>query len=213
MSVNWYLGDGIKSYSVNPYQDISKIKRVQSLEKSKLNPKMSSLISYMNNFDHKLHEYHHTDNHVKTPPENHQSVMAKVIMSSPPITLPHDTKIPDAIDYIQKYHHHHFPIVDQDNRMVGLVTDRDFLRNTPSTAHNSPSEKGHVKDDTVASLMSTKLLIAQETTSAYDIGKVMLQDKIKCVPILDDQLKLKGIITSSDLIRSIIEHPFIDRNA
>ena len=49
-----------------------------------------------------------------------------------------DTKIPEAIEYIQKFHHHHFPIVNQEREMVGLVTDRDFLRNAPSAEHNSP---------------------------------------------------------------------------
>ena len=85
MSVNWYLDDGINQYTLYPYQDISKIKKIPNLESSKFSLRTASLVSYIKNFNHELHDYKEGEGN-QSESLNYQSVMAKVVMSSPPIT-------------------------------------------------------------------------------------------------------------------------------
>lgn len=133
-------------------------------------------------------------------------VLAKYVMKSPVITLKSDVKIEIAKDLIRKHHFHHFPIVDEQDKIIGLLTDRDLLRNSPNQQHRRSEDKVSTDLDAVSNLMSTKLVVAYANTPIADIGRSMLAENIQCVPIVDHEHQVIGIVTSSDFIRCVIEH-------
>jgi CBS-domain-containing membrane protein len=208
LSINWYLGNGEKPDRIEPHPGISPVKKVSAPQKiDLLQPRVASLVKDVD----KIYKDVEKRESQTSKQDKTFIVHAKTIMSKPVVTLHRDTTKFDAIQQIRRFHYHHFPIVDNQDKIVGIITDRDFLRDAPNLHHRQKSDDDNSDETTVAAIMSTKLLIVNEETCVHEIGRVMLHEKIKCVPVVDQENKVKGMITSSDMICCIIDHPEVDR--
>ena len=85
----------------------------------------------------------------------------------------------------------HLPVV-RDGRLVGLVTQRDLLR-TLST-HDRRSS-------TVRDIMIGAPATARPTTSLVAAARQMLEQKYGCLPVVESDGRLVGIITEADFVR------------
>jgi IMP dehydrogenase len=111
-----------------------------------------------------------------------------------PITLRKDAYVKDALDIMKEYKIGGIPVVDADNRLVGIVTNRDlrFERN-----HDKP----------VVDVMTTENLITTTEFTDFEKAADILQEhKIEKLPVVDDDFKLVGLITYKDIIK-IKERP------
>jgi predicted transcriptional regulator len=84
------------------------------------------------------------------------------------------------------------PVV-KNGQVIGIITDRDIRRKTGN-------EIIHVQ-----AAMSRDLLTVTPQTSVWDAARLLFERKIGGMPVLDDQLALVGIITTSDLLRAFAE--------
>jgi len=85
----------------------------------------------------------------------------------------------------------HFPVVDERNHLIGVVSDRDLLR-----AFGSPEIKRVVIKD----IMSKKVQTVSEETAAVDAVEAMLEHKIGCLPVVGDDGHLVGLVTETDFM-------------
>ncbi len=85
----------------------------------------------------------------------------------------------------------HFPVVDERNHLIGVVSDRDLLRAFGSRE----IERVVVKD-----IMSKKVQTVSEDTSAVDAVEAMLEHKIGCLPVVGDDGHLVGLVTETDFM-------------
>ena len=93
------------------------------------------------------------------------------------------------------------PIVDDDNKLVGIVTERDFAL----------TMAGILTDELVKDYMTTEVITTTPGTPIEGVSKIMVRNKLRRVPILgkaieDDSLhsedeELEGIITSNDVLK------------
>ena len=90
-------------------------------------------------------------------------------------------------------------------RLVGIVTDRDLRKAAPSS--KSPlttSEREEFMDELkVVEVMSRKLITASPSTTVREAAKVMVREKIGCLPVVDDNT-LVGIVTETDLLEILV---------
>lgn len=209
MSINWYLGDGSKTYKIERHPGIVPVSKVSAPRKADLQPRVSSLVKHVE----KIYQDVKKKDTQASKQEKTFKVQAQTIMSTPVMTLHMDTAKSDAIQQIRRFHYHHFPVVDKQGKIVGMITDRDFLRDAPNLHHRQKGDdkNKNIEEATVAAIMSTKLLIVNKETCVHEIGRVMLHEKIKCVPVVDQDNMVIGIITSSDMIRCIIDYPDVDQ--
>jgi acetoin utilization protein AcuB len=149
-------------------------------------------------------------NHHQRSGKHETKVLAKFVMNSPVVTLASSTKVEEAKDLIRQHHYHHFPVVDSQQKITGILTDRDLLRNSPNLEHRSQEIEGTDPLKDISALMSTKLVVAYANTPLSEIGKAMLAENIKCVPIIDQEHQVMGMVTSSDFIRCVIQHHEVD---
>ena len=118
---------------------------------------------------------------------------ATVVSVTDSCTLEH------ALDLMEKHNFRHLPVVSGD-RLVGIISDRDAL------LMSADSEKPEAPGVTVKEAMSTELLTATRQTEIRLVAETMVESRIGCLPILDADDLLVGIVTTDDVLRSIACH-------
>jgi IMP dehydrogenase len=111
-----------------------------------------------------------------------------------PFYLTADRQVFDAEHLMGKYRISGVPIVDEDQKLVGILTNRDlrFI------------EDYSIKIDEV--MTKENLVTAPVGTTLNDAEKILQQYKIEKLPLVDDEGVLKGLITIKD-IEKVIEFP------
>ncbi len=121
------------------------------------------------------------------------------------VTVTPETTLPDA-HRIMSAKKIRCLLIMRNDQLVGIVTRRGLLRADPSSMAMAASWVGHypLSEETVEKIMTTEVI----TISRMLIGKaarVMLENKITSLPVVDADRKLVGILTSSDLFRMVVE--------
>ena len=114
----------------------------------------------------------------------------KDYMTKNVINVSPDTPIEDVVNLMKESHHNSYPVVEN-NKLVGMVTAFDIV---------AKEREGQVR-----SIMSTKLVVANENLSINDASRVMFRRGISRMPVVDEKGALVGIITNTDMVRSHIE--------
>lgn len=125
------------------------------------------------------------------------------LMSSRVVTLRPDDTLAQARALMQSHRIRHLPVTTGDGRLVGLVTHRDVLAAAPSSLEMRAEQYrmrilGHAR---VAETMETHLSVALAGDAAADAGERMIRQKIGCLPVVEPDGVLKGILTEEDFLR------------
>ena len=124
----------------------------------------------------------------------------KDIMVKNVITVNPNATVKDATKLMNK-HNIGCLIVVGKGKVVGIVTERDILRKIVETSKNPEKTK-------ISEIMSTKLLVAAPNMDVVDAAKIMLQRKIKKLPIVTNK-KLVGLVSLTDIARTVRIEPEI----
>ena len=103
-----------------------------------------------------------------------------------------------ALDIVRKFHatgFRHLLLADEQNRLAGVISDRDVIRCFGMDGAPSSDELQRIR---AGDLMSSDLLTVNSTTPLDRVVGLMVDEGISCVPVLDDG-RLVGILTNSDL--------------
>lgn len=113
------------------------------------------------------------------------------IMTSHILTIPKEKTIHEALEVMNEKSIHHLLVVE-DSLIIGLVSKSDL--------HNySPKQL-------IESMMIKKVLLCLKSTQVKIVATVMLEEKISCIPIVDEDYKLLGIITRTNLLEFIVKN-------
>ncbi|MCJ8326262.1 MAG: IMP dehydrogenase [Campylobacterales bacterium] len=115
-------------------------------------------------------------------------------MITDPITIKQDQTLQDAEDIMANYRISGIPVVDEENNLLGIITNRD-MRFTKDF-----SKKIKVK------MTNMPLVTAKVGTTLEEAADVMHTNKIEKLPIVDKDNKLMGLITIKDINKKR-EHP------
>ncbi len=96
----------------------------------------------------------------------------------------------DALEIMQEWSIRHLPVVDKD-QLVGILSDRDLIRVDT--------------DGAVSEYMTEAPITCTLTTSLSAAAETMLNEKIDCLPVLDADDDLAGMITTADFLELVIE--------
>ncbi len=120
-----------------------------------------------------------------------------------PIFIRPDASFFEARDYVHVKGIRHLPVVDKDDRLVGIVTDRDIRKAAPSdTAMLRTEELGYLLTNLKVSSFMTpreKLITITSETPIEEAVQLMQENKIGCLPILKGD-RLNGIFTETDAL-------------
>ena len=106
-----------------------------------------------------------------------------------PITLRPDKTVADAHEVMEKYSISGIPIVDDDNRLIGILTNRD-LRFEPN------------KSMLVYDIMTReKLVTAPLGTTLEEAESILQEHRIEKLPVVDKKGQLRGLLTFKDIMK------------
>ncbi|MDZ7715568.1 MAG: IMP dehydrogenase [Balneolaceae bacterium] len=104
-----------------------------------------------------------------------------------PVTLPEDATVKEARGLMKKHKIGGIPIVEKDDKLIGIVTNRDLRFE-------------HYVDKRLSSIMTRdNLITAREGTTLEEAEKMLQEHKVEKLPIVDDNMKLVGLITFKDI--------------
>jgi len=132
--------------------------------------------------------------------------LVKNWMSKDVITMKPDAVLPEAHKLMMEEEIRRLPVVDNNGRLLGIVTLGDIRGAEPSAATNlSVWELNYL----LANCTLDKIMTANPITISIDatIGqaaRLMLENRISGLPVVDDQGRLIGIITESDIFSMVV---------
>ena len=107
-----------------------------------------------------------------------------------PVTIPCGSTVAQALDIMSEYHIGGIPVVDDEKRLVGIVTNRDlrFERRL-----DRPVEEIMTKEN---------LVTTHQQTNLTDAAQILQENKIEKLPVVDKDNRLVGLITYKDITKA-----------
>ena len=112
------------------------------------------------------------------------------LMSSPALTLDARRPLAEAQALFLRAGVRHLPVLGPGARLVGVLSDRDLLRDPEAP--------------TVADAMHSPALAAAPDATLHAAAQVMLDARVGCLPVVDEDGTVVGILTRSDLLRAFV---------
>jgi CBS domain-containing protein len=134
-----------------------------------------------------------------------KATKVKERMTKNPTTVTPKDALKDAIWKMEKGHFRHLPVVDDEGKLIGILSDRDIRLIRPSLAFVS-KEDAMVQTWSIAvqqAAVFDPISVKPETT-LKEAADLMLRWQVGGVPVTDDQNRLVGIITYTDLLREFV---------
>ena len=107
-----------------------------------------------------------------------------------PVTIRTGKTVQDALNMMAEYHIGGIPVVDEDNHLVGIVTNRDLRF---ELHHDKPIVEVMTKDNLVTTDQQTDLAAA---------AQILQENKIEKLPVVDKNNRLVGLITYKDITKA-----------
>jgi acetoin utilization protein AcuB len=134
-----------------------------------------------------------------------KAVKVKERMTKNPTWVTPEEALKDAVWKMERGHFRHLPVVDNEGKLIGMLSDRDIRLIRPSLAFVG-------KDDAMVQLWSLAVQQAavfdpislKPETTLKEAAELMLRWHVGGLPVADDQHKLIGMITYTDLLRDYV---------
>ncbi|MDT7725231.1 MAG: hypothetical protein QOI21_1807 [Actinomycetota bacterium] len=131
---------------------------------------------------------------------------ARDIMSSPVVTVTPLTTTKVAAHLLASNGFTALPVLDDDDRLVGIVTEADLIRGRfprdPRYHHADEGDTtGNAPPAVVGEAMTTPAIGMGAGTDVVDLVTVMLEDRVRSMPIVDGS-RVIGVVTRRDLVRA-----------
>ena len=114
----------------------------------------------------------------------------KEIMTRDAISITPKYSIRESVDLMSKNGIGSLPIVDKEEKLVGIVTERDFAL----------ALAGSLTNETVGDIMIKDVITTTPGTPIESCSKIMVRNNLRRIPVVEEE-KLIGIVTSTDILR------------
>lgn len=122
-------------------------------------------------------------------------------MSKDLVTLFEEQTIPLAKELLELKRIRHLPVVDDSGTLVGVVTHRDILRAQASCLGESgQGPGGPAYDVPVRAIMTREIRTVSPNTPAAEAAELLKKHAFSCLPVVDENHKLVGLITEADFL-------------
>lgn len=133
-------------------------------------------------------------------------IRVREVMSAPAVCIDSQSDIPSAHLLMLETGVRRLPVVD-DGELVGIITLGDVRGASPSEASSlNRSELDYLTHQIkVQRIMSRHVVTVTPDTPLADAAQLMIERKISGLPVMSDDGRIIGMITESDIFRTVIE--------
>lgn len=133
-------------------------------------------------------------------------MLVKDFMSFEVVTISEDKSMLEARELMKSKDFRRIPVVDDIKRVMGIITDGDVGRTSPSDASTlSRYEANYLLSRLkVRDVMTRDVITVRDKSAIEDVAYLLYKNKINALPVVDDDNKLCGIITDSDIFRAFV---------
>lgn len=132
-------------------------------------------------------------------------IPASLIMSHPVQSVLQGTKIQAALYKMKQFDISHLLVLSNSGRMMGIVTEKLLLQYL-----SSQGIQPHSVEDTIEACYSNKVVTATPDTNIRQLAVSCVENQLTCIPIVQENGNLTGIITRTDLLQSLINNEWLD---
>jgi CBS domain-containing protein len=122
------------------------------------------------------------------------------------VTVGPETSVRDLVALLRQ-HNIGAVVVTQDDRVTGIVSERDVVRGLA----DSTADSSEVLDRRVADIMTSDVATVAEDADAPDLARVMTDRRIRHLPVVTDG-RLVGIVSIGDMVKSRIDELQFERD-
>ena len=117
-------------------------------------------------------------------------------MSTHPVTINADADYKTALKLMQDRALHHVPVLDSENRLVGIVAERDLLL---AAMHYLQAAIE------ISEVMHRNVVTATPDMPITEAALLMVNNKIGGLPVMDGNQRVVGVITETDIFRAFVD--------
>ncbi|MBF1803077.1 CBS domain-containing protein [Alloalcanivorax profundimaris] len=125
------------------------------------------------------------------------SLLVKDLMVRHPLAIQQGTELTSVVATLLQSRYSGLPVVDADRQVIGFVSEQDCLRRLLVASYH---QEGSVR---VEDLMHDEPLTVHENQSVVDIAEMMVKQKPKIYPVLDEGGRLSGLLTRRIVLRAL----------
>ncbi|MDI6689996.1 MAG: CBS domain-containing protein [Actinomycetota bacterium] len=141
-------------------------------------------------------------------------MLAKDIMTRKVITIKRETSVKEIIDILLKNRITGVPVVDDENKIVGIVSESDLIYKETSMPISDywtdrkkfKNEYWKIKSTKAEEIMTTDVICVGGDTPVEEIATLMIEKRIKRLPVVRGK-ELVGIISRADVLKTILSEP------
>lgn len=147
-----------------------------------------------------------------------EDMRVRNVMTTEVVSVTPDTSLQQAARTLLELRVSGLPVVDDDNKVVGIITEADFLTALGIPEHHPhsiwhtlehlfkhPPERERLPER-VSEIMEQKVISITADSTVHEVIDKMKQYDIKRVIVTDENNQLKGIVTRSNLIQVMLHH-------
>ncbi|NDJ52706.1 MAG: CBS domain-containing protein [Chloroflexi bacterium] len=130
------------------------------------------------------------------------------IMTKNPVTVHQNKTLRRALELMDSVGCHHLPVIDDENHLMGILSDRDCRKalNSPQVTREHWETAAVIDNIRVRDLMTPGPIIIEPTATAREAARLMLTHHISCLPVMRSET-IVGIITTSDIMMAFLREP------
>ena len=121
------------------------------------------------------------------------------------VTIRPEATVLEAQKMMATHQIRHLPVIDGEDRLIGVVTDRDVRSILPYDCYKDPGcaeEQEKVAELKIKDIMTVEPLTISPSHTIQDALLLIQEKRVGAFPVVDDTGKLKGIISVRDLLRA-----------
>lgn len=125
------------------------------------------------------------------------------------ITTDADTSLTSLREIFAKTSFQHVAVTDSSNRLIGIVSVKDYFRQL-SPVMDAASDQAigqFTRSRKVHHVMVSPVIAVTETTSIKQAATLLLEHNISCLPVVDEQKHLLGMVSWKDILRAALTKP------
>ena len=122
------------------------------------------------------------------------------------VTTTADASLASLRDVFAKARFQHVPVTDASNRLVGIVSVKDYFRELSPVMDSAtePAISLFIRSRKVHQVMVTPVITITEQSTVKQAAALLLQHNIGCLPVVNEHKHLLGIVSWKDILRAAL---------